>query len=143
MWRIARDSKVLDVNASYAYLLWCRDFAATSVLATVGDEPAGFVTGYRRPERPGTVMVWQVAVDAAFRGKRIASRMLEAVVDQQESPVEVMETTITPDNEASIQLFTAFARSRGAEITREPGFDSAHFPDGHEAELLFRIGPLS
>jgi diaminobutyrate acetyltransferase len=143
MWRIARDSKVLDVNASYSYLLWCRDFAATSVLATVDGEPAGFVTGYRRPDQPDTLMVWQVAVDADFRGKRIASRMLDAVVDQQDVPVATMETTITPDNEASIQLFTAFARSRGAEISRGPGFDSSHFPDGHESELLFQIGPLS
>ena len=143
MWRIARDSKVLDVNASYAYLLWCRDFAATSVLATVDGRPAGFVTGYRRPDQPDTLMVWQVAVDADYRGMRIASRMLDAVVDQQEDPVAVMETTITPDNEASIQLFSAFARSRGAEIVREPVFDSSHFPDGHDAELLFRIGPLS
>jgi len=82
-------------------------------------------------------------VDADYRGMRIASRMLDAVVDQQEDPVAVMETTITPDNEASIQLFSDFARSRGAEIAREPVFDSSHFPDGHDAELLFRIGPLS
>ncbi|MCZ9340443.1 diaminobutyrate acetyltransferase, partial [Streptomyces sp. TRM76130] len=33
LWRIARDSKVLDLNSSYAYLLWCRDFAATSAVA--------------------------------------------------------------------------------------------------------------
>ncbi|MFE3738731.1 diaminobutyrate acetyltransferase, partial [Streptomyces sp. NPDC059134] len=31
IWRIARDSEVLDLNSSYSYLLWCRDFAATSV----------------------------------------------------------------------------------------------------------------
>jgi diaminobutyrate acetyltransferase len=142
MWRIARDSKVLDVNASYSYLLWCRDFSATSVVATVDDEPVGFVTGYRRPDRPDTLMIWQVAVDASQRGKRIASRMLEAVVDQLDGAVSTMETTITADNEASISLFTAFARSRGADITRETGFDSSHFPDGHESELLFRIGPL-
>ncbi len=49
MWRIARDSKTLDLNASYAYILWCRDFAATSVVATVDEQPAGFVTGYRPP----------------------------------------------------------------------------------------------
>ncbi|MGY5138554.1 diaminobutyrate acetyltransferase, partial [Streptomyces nigrescens] len=29
IWRIARDSKTLDLNSSYSYLLWCRDFAAT------------------------------------------------------------------------------------------------------------------
>lgn len=143
MWRMARDSKVLDVNTSYAYLLWCRDFAATSVLATVDGEPAGFVTGYRRPDRVDTLMVWQVAVDERFRGRRIAHRMLDAVVDQLDAPVATMETTITADNEASIALFAAFARARGADVAREPVFESRHFPDGHEPELLFRIGPLS
>ncbi len=143
MWRIAAESQVLDVNASYAYLLWARDFAATSVVAEIeAGAVGGFVTGYLRPDRPDTLMIWQVAVDASQRGKRIASRMLEAVVDQLDGAVSTMETTITADNEASISLFTAFARSRGADITRETGFDSSHFPDGHESELLFRIGPL-
>src|SRR5437879_5926964 len=33
IWRIARDSQTLDLNSSYSYLLWCRDFARTSVVA--------------------------------------------------------------------------------------------------------------
>lgn len=37
IWRIARDSKALDLNSSYSYLLWCRDFAATSVVARDAD----------------------------------------------------------------------------------------------------------
>ena len=143
MWRIARDSKTLDLNASYAYLLWCRDFAATSVVATVEDRLAGFVTGYRRPEQPETLMVWQVAVDEQHRGKRVASQMLDGLVDGLERPVSSLETTITPDNQASLRLFSRFAESRGAHVMHEPVFDSSLFPDGHESELLFRIGPLS
>jgi L-2,4-diaminobutyric acid acetyltransferase len=49
LWRLARDSRVLDLNSSYAYLLWCRDFAATSVVAKVDGNVVGFVTGYVRP----------------------------------------------------------------------------------------------
>lgn len=139
---MARDSRTLDVNASYAYLLWCRDFASTSLVATVDGSPAGFVTGYRRPDRPETLMVWQVAVDEKHRGERVASRLLDDLVDGLDGPVSWLETTITADNEASIRLFGAFARSRGAEVAREPLFESSLFPDGHESELLFRIGPL-
>lgn len=140
MWRMARDSQVLDVNASYAYLLWCRDFAGTSVVATVDDRPAGFVTGYRRPDRPDVLMVWQVAVDARHRGRGLAGRMLHDLTDRV-APA-TLETTITADNEASIALFSGFARDHGAEVVREPLFDAALFPDGHDGELLFRIGPL-
>jgi diaminobutyrate acetyltransferase len=142
MWRIAADSKVLDVNSSYAYLLWCRDFAATSVVATVGGEVGGFVTGYLRPAQPDTVMVWQVAVDAEHRGRRLARRMLDDLADRlRDRGVRRMETTITADNEASIRLFTSFAEGRDAAIERAPGIPAGLFPDGHDAEDLYRIGP--
>jgi diaminobutyrate acetyltransferase len=140
MWRMARDSQVLDVNASYAYLLWCRDFAGTSIVATVDDRPAGFVTGYQRPDRPDVLMVWQVAVDAEHRGRGLAGRMLHELAERVRPAA--LETTITADNEASIALFTGFARDHGAEVVREPLFEARHFPDGHDSELLFRIGPL-
>ncbi|CAO0837892.1 L-2,4-diaminobutyric acid acetyltransferase OS=Streptomyces microflavus OX=1919 GN=ectA_1 PE=3 SV=1 [Streptomyces microflavus] len=62
IWRIARDSEVLDLNSSYSYLLWCRDFAATSAVARGEDgEPIAFVTGYIRPEprpRPSSSGRW-------------------------------------------------------------------------------------
>src|SRR5699024_7038668 len=77
MWRLARDSQVLDLNTSYAYLLWARDFARTSVLATLDGAPAGFITGYMRPDAPDTLMIWQVAVDEASRGHGLAGRMLD------------------------------------------------------------------
>lgn len=142
MWRMARDSQVLDLNASYAYLLWARDFAATSVVAvdTRSDEPCGFVTGYVRPDRPDTLMIWQVAVDEVARGRGIARAMLEDLFDRDPA-VSVMETTITEDNAASIALFGSVAAGRGLAFERSPLFDASSFPDGHDAELLFRLSP--
>ena len=32
LWRIAKDSRTLDLNSSYSYLLWCRGFAGPSAL---------------------------------------------------------------------------------------------------------------
>ncbi|MGW7551219.1 diaminobutyrate acetyltransferase, partial [Streptomyces rimosus] len=47
IWRIARDSKALDLNSSNSDRLWCRDFAATSAVARDGaGEPAAIITGY-------------------------------------------------------------------------------------------------
>src|SRR3954468_5062814 len=78
IWRIARDSEVLDLNSSYSYLLWCRDFAGTSAVARDdAGEPIAFITGYVRPERPSTLVVWQVAVDHAHRGHGLAGLLLE------------------------------------------------------------------
>lgn len=139
LWRIARDSKTLDLNSPYSYVLWCRDFAATSVVARADGEIRGFVTGFDRPERPGTLFVWQVAVDAAWRGRALAGRMLANLADRG---FRYVEATVTPDNTASDRLFAAFARDRGAELRRTPLMDGDLFPGDHEPERLYRIGPL-
>ncbi|NLU84033.1 diaminobutyrate acetyltransferase [Rhodococcus sp. HNM0569] len=141
LWEIAKNTDVLDLNSSYAYVLWCRDFATTSIVATVDDRPVGFVTGYRRQDAPNTVMVWQVAVDADQRGKRIAGRMLHALLDRlAPEGVDRLETTISPDNTASIALFTGVARDRNTSITKQELFSPNDFPDSHEAEDLYTIG---
>ncbi|MEG3631265.1 diaminobutyrate acetyltransferase [Streptomyces poriticola] len=147
LWRIARDSKTLDLNSSYSYLLWCRDFAATSAVARdERGEPVGFITGYVRQERPDTLLVWQVAVDEAYRGRGLAASLLDQLVARvaAERGLSTLETTISPGNTASERLFTAFAERHGAPLEREVLFDTGVFPDGpHDPEVLYRIGPLS
>lgn len=143
LWRIARDSGKLDLNSSYFYLLWCRDFAATSVVARGGGSPAGFVVGYLRPDAPDTFVVWQVAVDAAHRGGGIAKAMLHHLADRLiPRGARFLEATVTPDNEPSARLFAAFASDRATNMRRDLLFDAASFPDDHESEVLLRIGPL-
>nr|AMY57846.1 L-2,4-diaminobutyric acid acetyltransferase subunit [Streptomyces sp. WS026] len=145
IWRLARDSKALDLNSSYSYLLWCRDFAATSVVARDADGgPVGFITGYVRPERPETLVVWQVAVDHAQRGRGLAATLLDPLVPPVAATgVRGIDPTITPDNTASPRLFTSFAERHPAPLEREVLFHGGLFPDGaHAPEVLYRIGPL-
>ncbi|WP_410709714.1 diaminobutyrate acetyltransferase [Brevibacterium sp. SIMBA_078] len=131
---------MLDLNSSYSYLLWCRDFADTSVIARIDGEPAGFITGYTRPENPDTLMIWQVAVNENFRGHGLASTMLHELADR--TGALRMETTITEDNAASNRLFQAFAEKRGAGFGRRPLFTPDLYPDGHDTEYLYEIAPL-
>ncbi|MEV7500997.1 diaminobutyrate acetyltransferase [Streptomyces sp. NPDC093018] len=144
LWRLAKDSKTLDLNSSYSYLLWCRDFAGTSAVARGADgTPVGFITGYVRPDRPDTLLVWQVAVDSAHRGHGIAAALLDGLTGRlAESGVTRIETTITPGNTASERLFTSYAERHGARLSREVLFPAELFPDGpHDSEVLYRIGP--
>ncbi|KUN04067.1 L-2,4-diaminobutyric acid acetyltransferase [Streptomyces yokosukanensis] len=147
LWRLAKESKTLDLNSSYSYLLWCRDFAGTSAVARgEGGEPVGFVTGYVRPERPRTLLVWQVAVDSAHRGLGIAAALLDGLTARltAEHGVTDVETTITPGNTASERLFASFAARHGARLEREVLFPAELFPEGaHDPEVLYRIGPLT
>ncbi|GIG70853.1 diaminobutyrate acetyltransferase [Phytomonospora endophytica] len=145
LWRLAREAGSLDVNSPYSYLLWCRDFADTSVVARDGERPVGFISGYTRPGRAATLFVWQVAVAPSHRRQGLARRMLDHLADSlAPRGVVNVEATVTPSNESSTRLFTSFAEARGATVTRDVLFAEDHFPAGgaHEAEVLFHIGPL-
>ena len=145
--QIAADSKVLDTNTPYAYVLWCHDFAETSVIAEIGGETVGFVTGYLRPTDPTVVMVWQIAVDEQARGRRVAAGLLHALFDAvAPRGAHTLQTTISPDNEASQRLFSSVARARGLTFTRDPLFEASDFtigdaPADHQPEDLYTLAP--
>jgi L-2,4-diaminobutyric acid acetyltransferase len=148
LWRIARDSRKLDLNSPYAYLLWCHDFADSSVVAKVEGQPVGFVIAYRKQTAADTAVVWQVAVEPAYRGKGLAGALLEELFSKLVGEgVRYLETTITPDNEASIQLFSSFAKRWNTGLESAELFSASDFPDdgddAHEPEDLYRIGPLA
>ncbi|MBM70123.1 MAG: diaminobutyrate acetyltransferase [Haliea sp.] len=135
----------LDTNSAYCNLVQCSHFAATSVVAEAGGTVAGFISGHRIPERPDTLFVWQVAVGESGRGRGLAGRMLDAIVDRPGNEwIQHMETTITEDNAASWKLFESFAGRRGATLERTVWFDrERHFNGSHDSEIRARIGPLS
>jgi L-2,4-diaminobutyric acid acetyltransferase len=143
MERLARESGGLDVNSRYAYLLWCRDFADTSVVARAGDRLAGFITGYRRPAAPDTLFVWQVAVGPEFRRRGLASRMLGHLAGSVRTRgVRFVEATVTPGNKASLQLFGSFAEANGTGMASDVLFSEHELGSDNGPEVLYRIGPL-
>lgn len=111
--------------------------------------PAGFVIGYRRPEDPSCLFIWQVAVDERFRGLGLAGRMLDDLLHDKAivPPVHTLQTTITDDNLASQQTFRSLARRwDDAPMAVTPLFESAHLTHAsdaahHEPERLYEIGP--
>ncbi|WP_173131572.1 diaminobutyrate acetyltransferase [Kibdelosporangium persicum] len=140
MWRLARDSRTLDLNSSYSYLLWCRDFAGTSAVVRVDGEVIGFVNGYLRPNQPDTLVIWQIAVSGEHRGRGFATTLLDNVI--RRTGARHLEATVTSDNDASIAMFRALAARWGAGLTGKQLFSADQFPDEHAPEFLFRIGPF-
>jgi len=146
LWRLARDTGALDLNSAYYYLAFCARFARSSIVAKEDGRLLGFVTGLLDPDDT-TLFVWQVGVDAAARGRRIASGMLDALLESEACRrVRRLETTVTPSNQASLALFRALARRWGADIEESVFLRSDDFPysegENHEEEWLLSIGPL-
>ncbi|MDZ5783159.1 diaminobutyrate acetyltransferase [Marinococcus luteus] len=144
MWELVKNS-TLDLNSSYKYIMMCEFFAETCVVAKENDELVGFVTAFIPPEKQDTVFVWQVGVDTSQRGKGLASRLLDALLERDVcEEVLYLEATITPSNEASQALFKKLAKKRETEVTVSECFTEDLFPDDeHEEELTFRVGPFT
>lgn len=143
VWKLIGDMDGLELNSAYFYLLMCRDFADACLIAEKDGEVAGFVIGYRPPERQDALFVWQIGVAPWARRQSLGSRMLESLLRRPElEPVRYLEATVTPDNRASRNMFQRFASRHQAECLVEPCMKTSDFPVQHEAEELFRIGPL-
>ncbi|WP_439509839.1 diaminobutyrate acetyltransferase [Marinimicrobium koreense] len=137
-------SPPLDPNSIYCNLLQCSHFADTAVAVFDGEELVGFVSGYVEPNKPDTLFVWQVVIAEAARGKGLAKRMLKHLLGREAcAEVRYIETTITPDNEASWALFRSLARDLDTELNSEVFFErNTHFGGEHDDEHLLVIGPF-
>ncbi|MCA6063533.1 diaminobutyrate acetyltransferase [Thalassolituus marinus] len=136
--------KPLDVNSMYCNLLQCSHFAQTSIAAERSGEIIGFISGYRLPQQPDTLFVWQVAVDASARGMGLASRMLTTLLQRLGGDIRHLHTSITASNEASWNTFRRLAETLNAPLNSSMMFDrERHFGGAHDSESLVHIGPFN
>jgi len=141
---LIKSSPPLDCNSLYCYLLICRDFRKTSVLAETDNNIAGFISAYIPPEKPDTLFVWQVAVHERARKLGLATMMLDEIIARPGlENIAYIETTVTPSNGASETLFRRYAEKHNTSCIESVCFPAELFGSGsHEEEVLFRIGPL-
>ncbi len=142
MKQIAKDSGVLSVNSTYFYALMARHFRATCQVALLHDQVCGYVIGYRPPEQPDTLFVWQVGVAVEFQGKGLGNKLLTALVDAARP--DFLEATIAPSNKPSVNLFKSVARGFGTDhiFADHPFLGAVDLGPDEEAEHLMRIGPF-
>lgn len=151
---MVQESPPLEPMNCYTYLLLCSHFSQTSIIAKDDHGVIGFIGGYRPPTHPDAVFVWQIGVHPRGQGHGLGGRMLD-VLWENVAPqgVRYLEATVAPSNTASQRLFTSFAKRHGAECAVTSHFEVEHFEarhggintsggETHEAEELFRIGPV-
>lgn len=149
MWHLARRSPGLDLNSPYTYLILCRHFSRTCLVAQAPEGLAGFVTGYLLPDRSDTLFVWQIAVASTHRRTGLGRRMVDSLLTGL-VPLGIrhLQATVTPGNRASLALFSSVARDLGVECRESPLFPAEMFPaednpsSPHEPELLLQLGPF-
>lgn len=143
MWRFVQEAGTLELNQSYAYILLCQHFGNTCLVAETDEKMVGFVLAYVPPRQPDTVFVWQIGVAREVRGRGVGLHLLRHLLALDGCRnVQYIEASITPSNKASQSLFRAFARKWGVSCRKLPFFPSEFFPEKHEPEYLYRIGPL-
>ncbi len=149
IWLLVKHCDVLELNSCYAYLLICRDFAATSLVATSQGNFLGFVSAYIPPSRPDVVFVWQIGIASAARSRGVAKSLLRALLRAPACRrVGFLEATVTPSNAPSTRLFRSLGEQLRTNVSVLPGFQSSDFGPPrdecppHEPEEVIRIGPI-
>ena len=145
IWGLIHESKPLDPNSSYLYLLLCQHFSNTCLVADCDARLLGFVSAYFPPKLRNVIFIWQIAVHKSARGHGLAKDLLHKLLQRDECKgIKFIETTVSPSNEASKKLFRSFARDLNVECQQMAFFPKNIFPpeENHEEENLFRLGPL-
>ncbi|NGP43881.1 diaminobutyrate acetyltransferase [Bacillaceae bacterium SIJ1] len=144
VWELVKATGKLDVNSSYSYILWCHYYQDTSAVVYDGDQLVGFVSAFLLPKEPETLFVWQVATHPSYQGKGIATSLLQHLLQRPFcQPVVYVKATISPDNNASCKLFQRLAYSLNTSFEKTSLFTKELFPDSHDDEDLYSVGPIS
>lgn len=144
VWNLIKECPPLDQNSLYCNLLQCTHFADTCILAERNQEIVGWVSGYRPPNDPEALFVWQVAVHGSARGEGLGKSMIETLLnDPRAAPVSRLQTTITKDNGASWALFKSIAKELDAKFDEKAWLErDREFEGAHATEHLVTIGPF-
>jgi len=143
IYKLVEESKVLDLNSEYLYLLQTTHFENTCSVAIHNDEVIGFVSGYILPQRDDTLFIWQVAVDGRFRGNDLAKKLLMNIIKRKENlNLQYINTTVSPSNSSSIRVFEKLTKELKTKIVNKSFFEKEDFTDAHEEEVLYEIGPF-
>jgi L-2,4-diaminobutyric acid acetyltransferase len=132
----------VGLNSRYTYFLLAKDFSDTCIVAECRGKIVGFSSGYMSPNRTDTFFSWEAVVHKDYRGNQLQRRMLLQQI--KITRAKFFEGTVNPSNEASKRSFRELARLLETKCEESLLFSEEDFErDGHEAEILYRVGPIS
>lgn len=113
----------------------------TSLVAWDGEQAVGLVMGYRRPARPDTLVVCQIAVSTPYRRRGIGRAMLVRLRNQLVgADVWWMEARVPASSRQTRRLFQSFAIAAQARYAELDLTAECSFPTPDETQILVRVG---
>jgi L-2,4-diaminobutyric acid acetyltransferase len=132
----------VGLNSRYTYFLLAKDFYDTCLVVEKDKVIVGFSSGYVPPNRQDTFFNWEIVVHQDFRGNCLQKLMLLHQIKMK--GVRYLEATVNPSNETCKKNFVELAQLLGTAYKESVLFSEEDFEgDGHETEVLIRIGPIS
>ncbi len=132
----------VGLNSRYTYFLLAKDFSDTCVVAEHKGKIVAFSSGYISPTKKDTFFSWEAVVHENYRGNNLQKHML--VWQLRITGAKYFEGTVNPSNEASKRSFRGLAQLLETKCEERLLFGEDDFEnDGHEAEILYRVGPIS
>jgi len=144
VYALVEQCKPLDLNSRYCYLILCKHYSSTCVVAEQEGKLLACMTAYVPPDQPDTLFVWQIAVHEDVRGQGVAKRLLADVLARPAlQNIRFVEATVNPSNDASRGLFRSLARQYASKVHESLLFATDLLGDAdHEQENLIRVGPV-
>lgn len=132
----------VGLNSRYTYFLLAKDFSDTCVVVEHDGKIIAFSSGYVPPSRLDTFFSWESVVHQDYRGHSLQKRMLLHQI--RVTKAKYFEGTVNPSNKVSKRNFCELAELLNTKCEKKVLFNEEDFEnDGHEAEVLYRIGPIS
>ncbi len=144
IWELIKNTRNLDLNSAYSYLILCKYFSESCIIAKTGGKVIGFISAFQTPNNPEFLFIWQVAVDSNYRRMGLAMNMFEHLLIRKKcQQIRYIEITVNPSNAAAYSLYHRLANRLDTSCEASICFPSCLFPGAqHEDEIMLRIGPL-
>jgi L-2,4-diaminobutyric acid acetyltransferase len=132
----------VGLNSRYTYFLLARDFSDTCVVAEQNNKVVAFSSGYIPPNRCDTFFNWEIVVHKGYQGHGLQKRLLLHQI--RATNALYFEASVNPSNEVAETNFRELAKLLKTNCETKILFSEEDFEnDGHEAEIILRIGPIS
>ncbi len=93
-------------HPTHFYKIMINNFGNSIIIAEESGELTGFLLGFVSQTDPDEFFIWQLGVDPAFRGRKIAKRIMQATIDSAaDHKCKRITATVETTNKASQRLF--------------------------------------